>query len=131
MTSKEVGNLLPPSPITERKEKSNLSNPQEFARQQLVETLTRMGYSIDSFEEAWGQLVAIQGEIAADPDNGSKATSAIKFVAEATGVSIKPSSNEADNNPLFPNLSLEDAEKLLLWLKNSIKENYTEPTSKT
>jgi hypothetical protein len=91
---------------------------QEYARHHLMVALTRMGYSIKSFEEAWGQLVAIQAEIAADPDNGSKATSAIKFVAEAIGISSKNITAGDETQNFFPDLSLEDAEKLLVWLNN-------------
>lgn len=37
-------------------------------------------------EEAWGRLIAVQAEIALDPENGNKATAAARLVAEATGM---------------------------------------------
>lgn len=42
--------------------------------------------SAASPEEAWGRLVAVQAEIALEPENGSKATAAARLVAEATGM---------------------------------------------
>lgn len=95
---------------------------QDYARAHLINAITKMGYSAKTFEEAWGQLVAIQAEIAADPDNGSKATSAIKFVAEAIGISAKIDAAPNEKNDIFPDLSIEECEKLILWLAEHTDE---------
>ncbi len=53
----------------------------EAARRELLTVVSGA-----SPEEAWGRLVAVQAEIALDPENGSKATAAARLVAEATGM---------------------------------------------
>jgi hypothetical protein len=54
---------------------------QAAARRELLTVV-----SAASPEEAWARLVAVQAEIALEPENGSKATAAARLVAEATGM---------------------------------------------
>lgn len=84
---------------------------QEAARQALARAVPA-----GSPEDAWGQLVAVQAEIAMEAENGSKATAAARLVAEATG--MLPGG--APSSPLLEfslSLSAEDARKLSAAVK--------------
>ena len=65
---------------------------QKIAGQQLLEAVRRDGFQAESLEEAWGKIVSVQAEIALDPEMGSKATTAAKFLADVVGVRNSPAS---------------------------------------
>ena len=65
---------------------------QKIAGQQLLEAVRRDGFQAESLEEAWGKIVSVQAEIALDPEMGSKATTAAKFLAQVIGIRNSPAS---------------------------------------
>ncbi len=71
---------------------------QRSARARVMDRVQQRGHAAVSAEDAWGQLVGVQAEIALDSDNGSKATAAAKLVAQATGMLETPE-DEAVEGP--------------------------------
>jgi hypothetical protein len=55
-------------------------------RKSMVDKVRQMGLEAKDDNEAWGQLMGVQTEIALDKENGSRATAAAKLVAQASGV---------------------------------------------
>jgi hypothetical protein len=52
----------------------------------------------ETAEEAWARIVAVQAEIALDPEAGARATAAAKMVAQATGM-LPPAGGVGDRQP--------------------------------
>ena len=59
---------------------------QQAARQHLLKAVQELGYSARDAADAWGRLVGVQAEIAMDGQGGTRATTAAKLVAQATGM---------------------------------------------
>ena len=70
---------------------------QKIAGQHLLEAVRRDGFQAENLIEAWGKIVSVQAEIALNPEMGSKATTAAKFLAEVVGVRNSPA--RASNRP--------------------------------
>ncbi|MCH7663049.1 MAG: hypothetical protein IH859_04170 [Chloroflexi bacterium] len=81
-----------------RPDQDNPDAAQKIARQQLMEAVRRDGFQAESLEEAWGKIVSVQVEIALDPEMGSKATTAAKFLAQVVGLRHSPAS-ESSRHP--------------------------------
>ena len=45
-----------------------------------------MGYQAETVEQAWGKLIEVQAELALEKEQGSKATTAARFVGQMTGL---------------------------------------------
>ncbi len=68
----------------------------QSARVRVMDRVQQRGHAAVSAEDAWGELVGVQAEIALDSDNGSKATAAAKLVAQATGMLDAPEDGAAE-----------------------------------
>lgn len=103
---------------------NNKEEAKERARQHLLQAAQALGLAVDSPEDAWGAVVAVQARIALDAEGGSRSTAAAKLVAQATGVleaSAVEEAAEADG-PLQVELDAEGAEKLLRMLEERREE---------
>ncbi|MBN2501241.1 MAG: hypothetical protein JXB38_10715, partial [Anaerolineales bacterium] len=74
---------------------------QQRSQAHLLAAVRAGGHTADTPEDAWGKLVGVQTEIALEAENGTKATSAAKLVAQATGLL-----EEEQANPLGPLLEI-------------------------
>lgn len=77
---------LPREAKKKNKVEELLDQSQMLAKQNLLTVVREGGYQVSSPDDAWGKLVGVQTKIALDAANGSKATTAAKFVAQATGM---------------------------------------------
>lgn len=50
-----------------------------------MEAVRQQGYEPTSIEDAWGKVILVQAEIALNPEMGSKATTAAKFLMQVSG----------------------------------------------
>ena len=71
---------------------------QMLAKEYLLAVVQKEGYQVESPVDAWGTLVGVQTKIALDAANGSKATTAAKFVAQATGMILGGNSDPGELN---------------------------------
>lgn len=77
--SSELPVQRPPEPV----------EPQDTKKQTekwILEAVQKLGLPAGTFDEALGQLLAVQAEIALDKDNGAKATSAARLIGQVTGM---------------------------------------------
>ena len=65
---------------------SNSTNAKKTFRQFVLQTAQEKGHQVETPEEAFGKIIAVQTEIALDPNNGAKATSAAHFIVKTTGI---------------------------------------------
>lgn len=93
---------------------------QSAAERQIIEAVRGMGREADTLEDALGQLVGVQAEIALDKDNGAKATNATRLIGQITGILGKGGKQaedaEADDQPWFV-LGREHAKHLLALIE--------------
>ena len=80
----EAIKALLPSPETVQ-----LSEKPKNVRQHVLDAVEgavrRQGYAVKDSAEAFGTVMGVQAEIALDKENGARATSAARLVAQATG----------------------------------------------
>ena len=69
----------------EGKYKSSKNLAQKIAGKFLIEAVRGQGYEPEDIEDAWGRVIKVQAEIALNPEMGSKATTAAKFLAHMIG----------------------------------------------
>ena len=78
------------------------------ARQQLLAAVRAMGFDVETVEQAWGKLVEVQAELALEKEQGSKATTAARFVGQMTGLDESEQENrQTDHLVLWRELALE------------------------
>jgi hypothetical protein len=70
----------------EGENKAITAEAQQAARRHLLKAVQELGYSARDVADAWGRLVGVQTEIAMDGQGGTRATTAAKLVAQATGL---------------------------------------------
>lgn len=71
---------------------------------EIIAAVRRLGLPASSLDEAVGQLLAVQAEIALDKENGAKSTSAARLISQAAGILGKaaPSKTEQqEGQPQF------------------------------
>ena len=51
----------------------------------VLQAVQDKGHQVATHQEALGKIIAVQTQIALDPENGTKATSAARFIIQATG----------------------------------------------
>ena len=108
--------------IDEEKEEEGLPQAaQQAARQHMVETVRQLGYPAAGPADAWGKLIGVQAEIAMDGQGGTKATSALKFLAQATGL-MEEEEDAQQFDGLQLNIGVEAAQRLLDILVSIRKE---------
>lgn len=85
---------------------------QQAARQHMLQAVRQLGYAAEDPADAWGKLVGVQVGIAMDGQGGTKSTSAVKFVADATGLmELEEEAQQLDGLQL--NIGPEAAQRLL------------------
>lgn len=82
------------------------------ARRHMLQTVRQLGYPAQDPADAWGKLIGVQAEIAMDGQGGTKATSAAKFVAQATGL-LDEEEDSQQMDGLQLNIGPEVAQRLL------------------
>ncbi len=96
---------------------------QQRSQAHMLAAVRAGGHTADTPEDAWGKLVGVQTEIALEAENGTKATSAAKLVAQATGLL-----DEEQTNPLGPLLEImrllegETAQAVLAEIEKILSE---------
>lgn len=86
---------------------------QQAARRHMLQAVQQLGYPAQDPADAWGRLVGVQAEIAMDGQGGTKATSAAKFVAQATGLLDEEEDDGGQMDGLQLNIGAEAAQRLL------------------
>lgn len=85
---------------------------QRAARHHLLQAVRELGYSASDPADAWGKLISVQVGIAMDGQGGTKATSAVKLIADATGM-LEEEEEAQHLDGLQLNIGPEVAQRLL------------------
>ena len=93
-------------------------SPMQAARNGILDAVCKLDRPVQTVEEAWARLIEIQTEIALDIEQGSKATTALKFLGAISGLDI------VEENLEQARLELIDPQsaRLLLELIEEIQE---------
>ena len=83
---------LAPNPAAKRIQDQHKQTFLEF----FTQTAQKKGHPVTTPQEAFGAVIAVQTEIALDPNNGAKATSAAHFIIKTTGILDTP---DPDDQP--------------------------------
>lgn len=117
---KEIVNKFLNSEQVIEKDISISERVKDATRKYLLQTVRNEGYDVADVSGAWGLLIETQTRIALDPEKGSKATSAAKFIGTVAGFLVDVEEPPQKNKKV---LGIEIAQKIITMILEEGKGN--------